>query len=143
MTGATDKAIERDHDVQLTSDRLLLRTLTLEDAEAIYAAVCESKAELVRWLPWCQGDYSINDTFEFLQGRAAAHAREREYAFAIVERDSGRFLGATGVNQYDSLARRVNLGYWLRTSATGRGYATEATEMVVHWAFEALSCGTH
>lgn len=71
--------------------------------------------------------------------RGAAFQKEGEYAFAILEREGGQFVGATGINQIDRAARRANLGYWLRTSATGRGYATMATLIVARWAFETLA----
>lgn len=127
-----------DHDVQLTSDRLLLRAFQPEDVDAIYEAVRQSLPELTRWLPWCHPDYSRAETQEFLGQRLAAFRDLGEHAFAIVDRGSGRFLGATGVNQIDRHGRRANLGYWLRTDATGNGYATEATRMVARWAFDVL-----
>jgi RimJ/RimL family protein N-acetyltransferase len=127
-----------DHEVVLSDDAILLRAFRLDDAEAIYAAVVESKAELSRWLPWCHDKYAINDTIEFLKSRGAAFADDGEYGFAIIERDGGRFVGATGINQVDRSALRANHGYWLRTSATGRGYAARSSLLVARWAFEAL-----
>jgi RimJ/RimL family protein N-acetyltransferase len=128
----------RDHKVQLTSDRLLLRAFELDDVDAIYEAVCQSLPELTRWLPWCHAGYSRAETQDFLNQRSAAFRDSAEHAFAVLDRVSGRFLGAAGVNQVDRNGRRANLGYWLRTDATGNGYATEATLLVARWAFDAL-----
>jgi ribosomal-protein-serine acetyltransferase len=128
----------QDHEVQLGDEHLLLRAFKPGDAEAIYEAVCESKAELARWLPWCHADYSIADTQEFLNQRSEAFAKQGEHAFAIIERHGNRFVGATGINQIDRGTCRANLGYWLRTSATGRGYATRCTRLVAQWAFKEL-----
>lgn len=127
-----------DHDVQLTSDRLLLRAFHPDDVDVIYEAVRESLPELARWLPWCHPEYGRSETQEFLNQRGTAFRELGEHAFAIVDRETGRFLGATGVNQIDRHARRANLGYWLRTDATGNGYATEAALMVARWAFKEL-----
>lgn len=134
----SDEAIGPDHDVVLASDALQLRAFRLDDAAEIYAAVMESKPQLEPWLPWCHADYCLDDTVEFLKGRPAAFQNDGEYAFAIIEQGSDRFVGATGINQVDLAARRANLGYWLRTSATGRGYATTATLMVTRWTFAKL-----
>jgi RimJ/RimL family protein N-acetyltransferase len=127
-----------DHEIELTSKRLLLRAFRAEDAEAICAAVHESMDELLPWLSWVHPQYSIDDTRTFLEGRAAAFANDGEYAFAILERASGCFVGATGINQLDKASARANLGYWMRTSAAGRGYATEATLALARWAFSTL-----
>jgi RimJ/RimL family protein N-acetyltransferase len=125
-----------DHKVELTSETLLLRAFRMDDAEAIHQAVRESLRELGQWLSWCHKDYAIQDTLQFLGSRAEAFAKDGEYAFAIIERASGRFVGATGINQVEKAALRANLGYWLRTSATKRGYATGAGKLVARWAFE-------
>ena len=127
-----------DHQVRLSNETLLLRPFCSQDAEPIHQAVRESMGELGQWLSWCHPDYSIQDTLQFLSGRAEAFQKHSEYGFAIVERATGRFLGATGINQFEKAALRANLGYWLRTSATRRGYASQAAKLVVRWAFESL-----
>ena len=127
-----------DHEVELSNETLHLRPFRMEDGETIYQAVRESRRELGEWLSWCHPDYTIQDTLQFLGGRVEAFRKDGECAFAIIERASGRFVGATGINQVDKSALRANLGYWLRTSATKRGYATEAAKMVARWAFESL-----
>jgi RimJ/RimL family protein N-acetyltransferase len=133
-----NESMSHDHEVQLVNERLLLRAFRLEDADEIYQAVCESKPELTRWLPWCHTEYAPSDTLEFLNLRGQAFRQDQEHAFAIFERNSGRFAGATGINQIDRHARRANLGYWLRTDCTGKGFATQATLLVAHWAFDQL-----
>ncbi len=127
-----------DHEVRLTSDRLLLRAFQPDDVDIIFDAVRQSMPELSRWLPWCHANYCRDDTREFLHQRGTAFRELGEHAFAVLDQKTGRFLGATGLNQLDRNGRRANLGYWLRTDATGNGYATEATLMVARWAFHAL-----
>jgi ribosomal-protein-serine acetyltransferase len=129
-------AMAADHEVMLGSGAIVLRPFSLDDAEAIYDAVMASRNELGRWLSWCHPDYTIQETVEFLAARGDAFQREGEHGFAIVERSSGQLVGATGINQLDRAALRANLGYWLRTSATGRGFATQAVRLVARWALE-------
>jgi len=127
-----------DHDVTLSGDGLVLRPFALDDAEALHAAVRQSLDELIVWLSWCHRDYSLDDSLTFLRGRPEAFHQDGEYSFAIVDAANGELLGATGINQIDRAARRANLGYWLRTSATGRGVATRATRICAAWAFDAV-----
>jgi RimJ/RimL family protein N-acetyltransferase len=136
---SSDDPTPVDHDVVLGDDVLLLRAFRRDDAEQIYAAVVESKAELSRWLPWCHENYALADTIDFLEKRGASFYQDGEYGFAILERAGGRFVGATGINQIDQSTRRANHGYWLRTTATGRGYAARSTRLVARWAFETLN----
>ena len=127
-----------DHEIELGNETLRLRAFRQDDAHNLHAAVRESIAELSEWLSWCDAGYSIADSQQFLEGRAAAFQNDGEYSFAILERTTGRFVGATGINQIDAAALRANLGYWLRTSAGGRGYATQAARLVARWGFESL-----
>jgi RimJ/RimL family protein N-acetyltransferase len=61
-------------------------------------------------------------------------ADRQEYGFAIVDAQGG-FLGGCGLNQLSAAHRFGNLGYWVRTSASGRGVATEAARQLAEFAF--------
>ena len=49
------------------------------------------------------------------------------------------YLGGCGLNQIDHANGRANLGYWVRSSAVGRGVATAAVQLVRQWGFEQTS----
>jgi RimJ/RimL family protein N-acetyltransferase len=65
------------------------------------------------------------------------HAGE-QYAFAIFD-TAGRLLGGVGLNQLDERNLRANLGYWIRSSATGRGHAVRAARAIATFGFERLA----
>ncbi len=111
-----------------------LRAYEPADARALWEAVRESVAEVQPWLPWCHAGYSMDEAVEWASSRARLAAEGVEYDFAIVG-DDGRFLGGCGLNQVNRLHRFCNLGYWLRSSATGRGVATEAVRQAAAFAF--------
>ena len=52
-----------------------------------------------------------------------------QFALAITDAQNGEFLGGTGLNHINYQYRLANLGYWVRTSATGRGIATAAARL--------------
>ncbi|PYS40243.1 MAG: N-acetyltransferase, partial [Acidobacteria bacterium] len=60
------------------------------------------------------------------------------YSFGIFDKDSGRFLGGVGLNFFNRVHQMANLGYWVRTSAVGRGVATRATRLVARLGFAQL-----
>ncbi len=124
----------RDHAIELAGETVVLRPFRAADVDLLHAAVRESMPELTRWLSWCHADYAIEDARAFLDARGGAYERDGECAFAIDERTTGRLLGGTGLNLIDRAALRANLGYWLRTSATGHGFATEAVRLLARWA---------
>jgi ribosomal-protein-serine acetyltransferase len=111
-----------------------IRAYEPEDAEALWEAARESVGEVFPWLPWCHAQYSMAEAVEWARSRAPLAAEGREYNFAIVGAD-GRFLGGCGLNQINDAHRFANLGYWVRSSATGHGVATEAVRQVAEFAF--------
>jgi RimJ/RimL family protein N-acetyltransferase len=122
----------------LADDRLLLRTFTVDDVAGLCEAVTESKEQLIRWMPWCTLDYRRSDTEAFVQTQPQAWREGREYSFLILDRQMGNVLGGCGLNRIDWLNLYGNLGYWVRTSAAGRGVATAATRLLLAFAFERL-----
>jgi RimJ/RimL family protein N-acetyltransferase len=118
----------------VTPPALALRFPEPGDADAVFTAVRESIEELHRWMSWCQMDYSPADAAQWVSNQP--EAREGGLAFEFVITDGqGRLLGACGVNQINKGTRIANLGYWVRTSETGRGVATQAAKDVAAWAF--------
>jgi ribosomal-protein-serine acetyltransferase len=111
-----------------------LRPYTFDDTERHFEAVRESMAELLPWIPWCKPGYSLDDarTWIAMQIHDFAHATSFEF---VVEDETGRLIGGCCLNKIDRANRRANLGYWIRTSAAGRGMASEAVRRVRDWGF--------
>jgi len=124
--------------IELIEGPLLIRPYRAEDASALYEAVRESLSEVSRWLPWCHENYSIEESKEFVGSREKAAYDGEWYSFAVFQREGGKFLGGVGLNFFNRVHQMANLGYWVRTSAAGRGVATNATRAVARFGFEEL-----
>jgi RimJ/RimL family protein N-acetyltransferase len=112
-----------------------LRPYHPDDAAALWEAAHESVAEVFPWLAWCHTQYSVAEAADWIRSRSQLAAEGYEYTFAIVS-DAGKFLGGCGINQINRIHKFGNLGYWVRTSATGRGVATEAVRQAAAFAFQ-------
>ena len=117
---------------------VLIRPYRASDVSAAWDAICESRAELQRWMPWCHPGYTIDDCRSWIEAQIPAFEQGSAFEFAIVSADD-RYLGGCGLNRLDALNRRANLGYWVRTSATRRGVASRAVRDAREWAFEHTS----
>jgi RimJ/RimL family protein N-acetyltransferase len=71
-------------------------------------------------------------------GYAEARKQGTREAFAIVERESGRFLGIAVAPKIDRASRTAELGYVVAPAARGRGVAAEALRLLTEWAFSEL-----
>lgn len=130
-----------DVDLALVGPGLVLRRPGADDVEPFWEAVTESVPELSRWMAWCHEGYSREEAGAWLETCAGAWNRAEAFDFLVTERATGALLGACALNHLDHGNRRANLGYWVRTSARGRGVATEAAAITVHYGLAELGLG--
>ncbi len=112
-----------------------LRPYTEAHAASLVEAARESVAEVGRWLPWCHAGYQLSEARDWIRGERELFEKRTSFQFAI-ESDAGLFLGGCGLNQLNPLHRFANLGYWIRSSLTGHGHASQAVRLLSAWAFE-------
>ncbi len=126
-------------ETELTDGKLVVRFYREDDAPRLFAAVRESIPEVSPWLGWCHENYSIEETREFLRSRTEKSQGDEWYSFGAFDRSNGeRFLGGVGLNFINRVHQFGNLGYWVRTSAAGRGVASKAARLVARFGFEEL-----
>jgi ribosomal-protein-serine acetyltransferase len=123
----------------LSDGHLLIRSFRAEDIDPMYEAVRESITEVSPWLPWCHPDYRIEDASAFIMSRDDAWRDKGEYGFAVCDVKTGKFLGGVGISQVNQTYKCANLGYWVRSSCTGRGVASSAARLAARFGLEELS----
>jgi RimJ/RimL family protein N-acetyltransferase len=130
--------ILRDLPEELVGERVVVRPYRPGDGLQVFEAIRESLAELRPWMPWATEGHTLQDAEAFARrSHAQWHLREELYV-AVCARDTGRFLGSSGLHVIDWDVPWFEVGYWLRTSAVGKGYATESARLVLGLAFERL-----
>lgn len=119
--------------------RFELRPFRRRDLDALLEAVTESKPDLEPWLPWAADRYRRSDAIRFIRESAAAWAEARAFDMTVRARDDpGRHLGNISVWHTSRREQSGEIGYWVRSSATGSGVATEVGARMVQVAFEEL-----
>lgn len=122
----------------LPGDTCAVRTWRADDVDYLYEAVRESISHLSPWLPWCTETYCRKESLDWVKSRATAWAEDEEFSFVIADLSDSRLLGGIGLHRLNWLNRNGELGYWIRTSESGKGYCSEAARIVTRWAFESL-----
>jgi ribosomal-protein-serine acetyltransferase len=111
-----------------------IRPHRLEDVDALFEAASESTAEVYPWLSWCRPGYTREEAQAWLPGSIERWNSGEQFEFAIVDRQ-GHYLGGCIINRFNVDDGYANLGYWVRTSATGRGVAVQAVRLLRDWTF--------
>jgi len=123
------------------SRSLLLKRARVADAEALMEALEESLPELREFMSWAHRGNSLEIQRDRLKETEAQRDSGGEICFHIFEKEGGPFLGSIGLIR----ARVINplgleLGYWTRTSAAGRGLMTLAARCLYVLAFDYFGC---
>jgi ribosomal-protein-serine acetyltransferase len=123
---------------EIAGPRVLLRPYQLADATELWQAVNESRQSLLPWMTWVSTYQSEADADLYVARALAQWLLRKEMALGIFDRRSSRYLGGSGLHGPQWELRSFEIGYWLRTSAEGQGYATEAVKVLTRFAFDEL-----
>ncbi len=121
---------------ELKTRRLVLRPVQMADATAI-EELAGKDFNVARWLTSFSWPYEDGSAEEFLGSVIGTDPLETEAIFAITL--GGVFIGIVAVEAPGDLAELPDdptVGYWIGRAFQGHGYATEALEAVLAWAFE-------
>jgi [ribosomal protein S5]-alanine N-acetyltransferase len=118
----------------LETSRLLLRKLTLEDAEAL--ELCLGDPIAMEFYPAPLDRQGVEGWIERNLGR---YERDGHGLWAMVLKGSSQVIGDCGcVMQEVEGSNGVEVGYHVRRDLWGRGYATEAARACMEYAFGKL-----
>ncbi|SHL31094.1 GNAT family N-acetyltransferase [Roseibium suaedae] len=124
----------------LTTRRLVLRPLERRDAESI-AMLGNRDFAIVRWLTGPSWPYEDGEAEAYVE-KVLSGSQAETAAFAITL--GGVFIGAIELTAPGDLDGEQSdcptVGYWIGRSFHGFGYASEALQAVLDWAFEVQHC---
>lgn len=109
---------------ELATERLRMRVPRAGDGAIVFPSVRASMTELNRWMPWAKPEYSESDAETWCR-LAQANFHARKGVQALIFRGD-QHVGNVGAFDLRFDVCSCEIGYWLRTDATGNGYMTEA-----------------
>lgn len=113
----------------IETDRLLLRPVTLDDAEAMFDYA--SDEENTRFV------FARHSSVEDTRNQIARYFLRRPLGnYGIEIKESQTFIGSIDLNKIDDLLKTAAIGYCLNKNYWNQGYATEALKAVLACAFE-------
>lgn len=132
------KQILVDIPTEILTPRLLLRPLQPGDGKNINDGIKESLEELKIYMPWAQEVPPLEASEEVARSSAAKWLMRDDLTMAMFERATGDYLGGTGLHRINWNARTFEIGYWLRSTKSGRGYVTESANALTQLCFKHL-----
>lgn len=119
----------------IVTDRLELRAPTPTDASQLKAIMDESLEDFKPWLDFAHHPYSLSSLEDLCYRARTLFINREAFIWHIWHRGSERMAGVLDLHSWDWDVPRAELGYWLRTSDTGKGIIAEAAGAVLRLAF--------
>ncbi|WP_337102692.1 GNAT family N-acetyltransferase [Paenibacillus sp. YIM B09110] len=124
---------------EFNTDRLLIRMPRPGDGKVVCEAVNASIEELKPWMKWAQ---SLHTEYDSEVGIREAHVkflRRENLRLLVFLKDSGQFIASSSLHNMDWDVRKFEIGYWIDTRYSGKGYMTEAVQGICDFAFSQLN----
>lgn len=125
-------------DLVLEGEHVRLEPLTLEHGPDLFAVAQDGA--IWRWLT-APTPSSLADMHAYIAGRLKAQADGDGLAFAVIDRSSGRAVGATRYHNVSPQHRQLEIGgTWYGTAYQRTAVNTESKYLLLRHAFETLDC---
>jgi RimJ/RimL family protein N-acetyltransferase len=124
-------------DFPILTERLVLRPFTMDDLDAVHA--WQSLPEVARYLYW--PERTREESRIALAAKVAVpwpNAVGESVTLAVQRRDTGEVIGEVHVEWLHEEWRQGEFGFVFHPDHGGRGYATEAAEVVLRLGFTHL-----
>ena len=122
----------KNQQLRVKGKKVFLRYVTLDDFEEMRALFLESRI-------FYKGLIDTPDTIEKFTAYAARNESEANECFVICRREDEKIVGSINLSQiFRKAFQNAYLGYSLGVNDTGKGFMTEAVELIQRFAFNDL-----
>ena len=120
------------------TERLIIRAPQFGDGTLINEAISESVIEMRPWLPFVKNLPTLDESEAYVRKARLNFLERTDLVLHLFDKNTGQFVGSSGLHRFDWDLRKFEIGYWLRTSRTGQGLMTEAVNGITSFAINHL-----
>jgi len=123
---------------QIKGERLILKRTkpTLKMAETMFKVVDENRKHLEPWFPWPKSTLKVEDSLKYLFDKEEETKKGKKVEYGIFV--NNKYIGNISIFDINEKKKSAEIGYWLSSSYTRKGYMTEALQILEKEAFEKL-----
>jgi RimJ/RimL family protein N-acetyltransferase len=122
-----------DFPMPITTKMLVIQPMQSGDGAQLFAQIEQSRDSLKTWLPWVDSVKCEADSESTARTFYADFILRKAFHFVICL--DGQIIGGLSLSFINWTIRRMNIGYWCSVNYQGKGYATEALNGLVDFAF--------
>ncbi len=122
---------------RMSDGEVELRRCGFDALSDAVGAIHGSWPELHHWLLSFQEEVTLSSYARTLDDYITAFDEDQDWSYYIFDEHDAALVGSANLYRLSG-PERVAIGYWVRTSRTGRGYASRAAQLLVDSAFSSL-----
>ena len=126
---------------RIETERLVVRCYEPRDAPLLKEAIDSSLEHLQPWMPWALDEpQTLEQKIELVESFRSSFDAGENFTYGIFAADEAELLGGTGLHPRVGPGG-LEIGYWVRASATRQGIVTESTAALTRAGFEVCGVG--
>lgn len=122
---------------ELKGSKCVLRPVVEGMAPLLLEAIDESRDALYTFMPW--SSENLEDVVSFVRSARHQHESGNGLHLAVFDGASGRFVGMIGLHHVSAYSPKGEVGYWIRLSEMGKGFATDALRALERYCRDELA----
>ncbi len=103
-------------------------------SQKMFALVDKNREHLRPWFPWVDGTKTIEDTIKYLAVKEKEFEANKKIEYGIYV--GSKYIGNIGIFGLNWTDRSGEIGYWIDSDYQGKGYMTEAVQILEKYFFE-------
>ena len=121
---------------RIETERLVIRCYEPRDAPLLKDAIDSSLDHLRPWMPWAEHEpQTLEEKTDLLKSFRSQYDLGDSFVMGIFSADESQVLGGTGLHPRVEPGG-LEIGYFVRTTATRQGIITESTAALARCGFE-------
>ncbi|CAM3866807.1 GNAT family N-acetyltransferase [Mesobacillus zeae] len=123
-----------DFPTEFTTERLVIRAAKAGDGKIVHGAILASINELKPWMPFAQKEQTEEDVEINIREAYINFLKREDLRLLVFLKETGELVASSGLHRIDWDVRKFEIGYWIDTRHSGKGYITEAVEGITEFA---------
>ena len=120
------------------TERLWIRKPMPGDGKAVYDSMQASLPELKDWMPWAHKKQTEEDVEVNIREAHVKFLAREDLRLHIFDKETRELIGCTGLHRINWDIPKFEIGYWIDTRFSGRGYMVEAVQGITDFALSEL-----
>ncbi|KIV63747.1 acetyltransferase, GNAT family [Bacillus mycoides] len=127
-----------DFPSEFYTDRLFIRMPKPGDGKVVYDAIQASIQELKPWMVFAQKEQTEEEIEESIRKSHIQFLQREDLRLLVFSNETGEFIASAGLHRINWDIPQFEIGYWIDSRFSGKGYMVEAAKGITDYAFTKL-----